>query len=252
VSAVITNRIQTNISAKLERRLLTWLCGHIPAAIEPDHLTMFGVSGAFMVFTGYLLSWMHPAFLWLAVTGFVAHWFGDSLDGSLARFRRIERPRYGYFLDHSVDAFCNFIIMMSFGATQYARLDVSLLALCGYFMMCMYVFLTNKISNTFQLTFLAFGPTELRIGLIGLTIGMYFFGPVGLQIGKQFLSAYDLVILATSCVFVTLFITNSLTLIMRLRDEEKVIPVASQSLEKTAIASARQPPAQNTSLKLSA
>jgi phosphatidylglycerophosphate synthase len=188
--------------------------------LTPDHLTAIGVLGACLVFTGYIASRYHPAFLWLAVSGFVLHWFGDSLDGSLARYRHIERPRYGYFLDHSVDAFCNLIIMASFGATAYARMDVSLFALLGYFMLCMYVFLNNQVSGTFQLSFLALGPTELRLALISLTIGMYFFGIVGVRIGTQFFSAYDLVLIGAGLAFVALFITHALVRISQLREEE--------------------------------
>jgi phosphatidylglycerophosphate synthase len=186
----------------------------------PDHLTALGVVGALCVLGGYLLSWISPVFLWLAVYGFVLHWFGDSLDGSLARFRKTERPRYGYFLDHSVDALCNFFIMIGFGSTQFVRLDSSLLALTGYYMLCMYVFLYNQVSGVFQLSFFAFGPTELRICLIIMTVCMYFFGAVNWQFGAQIISIYDFVLLGASGIFIGIFMSYGWAKIVRLRKEE--------------------------------
>jgi hypothetical protein len=80
----------------------------------------------------------------------------------------LQRPKYGYFLDDSVDAFCDFFIMTGLGVTLYVRMDVALFVLIGYYMLCMYVFLNDHVTGMFQLSFLALGPTELRIGLIGI------------------------------------------------------------------------------------
>ena len=143
------------------------------APSPPTGSPELALAGAALVFVGYAATRLHPAFFWLATLGVVVHWLGDSLDGSLARYRRIDRPRYGYFLDHSVDALCNLTIMTGAGLSAYIRLDVALFALLGYFMLCMYVFLYNQVSQRFQLSFLALGPTELRVGLIGINCWMY-------------------------------------------------------------------------------
>jgi phosphatidylglycerophosphate synthase len=233
-------RIQTNIVAQSERRLINWICARLPLWIGSDHLTAIGVFGACLVFLGYLASWSHPGFLWLAVFGYLVHWFGDSLDGSLARYRKTERPRYGYFLDHSVDALCNFIIMMGFGIAQYTRLDVALLALLGYYMLCMYTFLNNQVTGKFQLTFLACGPTELRIGLMALTISMYCFGGIGLHIGQTFLSVYDLVLVAMSCTFVCLFVGHVWAGIVRLYEEEPLKGVTTSEKSGEAVSLPRR------------
>lgn len=180
----------------------------MPRAITPDRLTGLGVLGAAAVFAGYVASRYHPAFFWLATLGFIIHWFGDSLDGSLARYRRTERPRYGYFLDHSVDALCNFAIMAGAGLSAYIRLDVALFALLGYYMLCMYVFLYNHVSHRFRLSFLALGPTELRVSLIGINCWMYFAGDSKISIGGQIFSPYDLVLCGAGLVFVSLFAAN--------------------------------------------
>jgi phosphatidylglycerophosphate synthase len=177
------------------------------------------VVGAFTVFAGYAASRYDPAFLWLATLGFVMHWFGDSLDGSLARHRRTERPKYGYFLDHSVDAFCNFFIMAGLGLTFYVRMDVALFVLIGYYMLCMYVFLNNHVTGLFQLSFLALGPTELRIGLIGINTWMFTQGNMGAVIGGEFVSAYDVALTAVGIGFVLVFTYRMLGTIAVLRRE---------------------------------
>ena len=219
MSTPIAIRVQSNIVAVRERQLLNYLCARMPAWVTPDGLTIFGVAGAFTVFAGYAGSRYDPSFLWLATLGFVIHWFGDSLDGSLARHRRIERPKYGYFLDHSVDAFCNLFIMAGLGLTLYVRMDVALFVLIGYYLLCMYVFLNNHVTGMFQLSFLALGPTELRIGLIGINTWMFTQGKVGGVIGAEFFSAYDVALICVGIGFFAVFTYRMLGTIAELRHE---------------------------------
>ena len=219
MSTPIAIRVQSNIVARRERQLLTYLCARLPSWVTPDGLTIFGVAGAVTVFAGYAGSRYDPWFLWLATLGYIIHWFGDSLDGSLARHRRIERPKYGYFLDHSVDAFCNLIIMMGLGLSLYVRMDVALFVLAGYYMLCMYVFLNNHVTGMFQLSFLALGPTELRIGLIGINAWMFEQGQVGDTFGGQYFSAYDVALIAVGIGFVAVFTYRMMTGISVLRRE---------------------------------
>ncbi len=220
VKAQPTIRVQTNILARRERAMLDWLCSHMPRAVTPDQLTALGVAGAAIILTGYVGSRIDPAFFWLATFGFFVHWFGDSLDGSLARFRRVERPRYGYFLDHSVDALCNLLILVGLGFSAYMRLDVALFVLLGYFMLCMYVFLYNHVSGSFQLSFLSLGPTELRVGLVLINFWMFMSGPSKIAILGQTFSAYDLVFCLVGLIFVSLFVVNMLKVALRLRRED--------------------------------
>lgn len=210
-------RVQSNLIARRERQLLDWLCARMPAAVTPDRLTAIGVLGALTVFAGYAASRLNPAFLWLASLGFVLHWFGDSLDGSLARHRRIERPAYGYFLDHTVDAICNLLIMAGLGLTAEVRMDVALFTLIGYYLLCMYVFINNHLSGVFRLSFIGFGPTELRLCLIGLTTAMFFFGHVGATLAGHFVSVYDALLLFTGVVFTGIFLDRVVAGVRELR-----------------------------------
>jgi len=216
----LASRVQENILARRERDFLNWLCLHMPRAVTPDRLTGVGAGGAALAFAGYVASRLHPAFFWLATLGIVTHWFGDSLDGSLARYRQIDRPRYGYFLDHSVDALCNLTIMTGAGLSAYIRLDVALFALLGYFMLCMYVFLYNHVSQRFQLSFLALGPTELRVGLISINCWMYCAGDSRIAIGRETFSPYDLVLCGAGLVFICLFAVNVFQGTRKLRRED--------------------------------
>ncbi len=218
-------RIQTNVVAESERKLLTWLAARLPMWVTPDLLTAVGVCGAAIVLAAQAASGSNLDFLWLASLGLVVHWFGDSLDGSLARFRQIERPVYGYFLDHTVDALCNLMIMVGYGLTPFIRMDAALFALVGYFFLCMYVFISNHLSGVFQLSFLGFGPTELRLCLIAINAAMYFFGDLGFSAGGQEISAYDCALILAGVVFIAIYVVRVAIGIRNLRNPA----VASQT-----------------------
>ncbi len=220
IKARQTYRIQDNLLAERERGVLNWICARLPSVVAPDHLTATGLVGAVIICAGYLASRHHPAFLWVASFGLVVNWFGDSLDGSLARHRGIERPRYGYFLDHSVDALGGLLIMAGLGGTAYVRMDIALFVLVGYYMLCIFVFLNHQVTGKVQLSFLALGPTELRIGLIAVNVWMYARGQTALVIDGQTFSGYDVALGATGAGFVGLFVANTLRLARQLKREE--------------------------------
>ena len=227
------NRIQTNVVARRERQFLNWICARLPDWVMPDQLTILGVAGAVLVFASYAASRANPMFLWLASFGLLVHWFGDSLDGSLARHRHIERPIYGYFLDHTVDALCNLMIMAGIGLTLHVRMDVALFALIGYYLLCMYVFINNHLSGVFQLSFLGFGPTELRLCLIAINTWMFFSGHLGLSVGRQFFSCYDGILLFAGVVFTAIFVVRMLVGIRDLRDPARSGAAAASTISET-------------------
>ena len=183
-------RIQQNILARSERRLLNWLCARLPAWVTPDQLTTLGFAGAVLVAAGYLLSWFDSEWLGLSLVGYIVNWFGDSLDGSLARWRGIERPNYGYFVDHSVDAIATL-----------------LMGVIGYFLLSIHTFISAKILGEFRLSYMAGGPTELRLMLMAMTVAMPIVGGADIK-GTNF-SPFDLFALVVSSILVTLFIVQT-------------------------------------------
>jgi phosphatidylglycerophosphate synthase len=97
-------REKTFLLARHEGRVLEWLAQRLPARVTPDHMTVLGVLAALGIGAAYWLTLRDPVWLWVASGLLIVHWLGDSLDGTLARVRRIERPKYGYYVDHLVDA----------------------------------------------------------------------------------------------------------------------------------------------------
>jgi phosphatidylglycerophosphate synthase len=170
-------RTNTGWLEPVERPALAWLVQRMPASVTPDHLTALGFAGSITTFAGFALSALHPAWLWVASFGLVVNWFGDSLDGSLARFRKIERPNYGYFLDNSIDLVMQFLLALGFGISGYIRWELCFLVLSIFLMMSVLTLLRAKISGVFQLSYGGVGPTEMRVLFILLNAMMYFFPP---------------------------------------------------------------------------
>lgn len=207
-------RIQHNLLARSERRLLNYLCAAMPAWVTPDKLTALGVIGALIIFAGYALSGFGPAYLSIAIVGYAVQWFGDSMDGSLARFRKIERPSFGYFIDHSCDGLVTLLILAGIGLSPYVRLDIALLALAGYLLLSVHAFLSAKVIGELKLSYLNAGPTELRVALILMTLAMMAFGTMENVTGP--LSAFDLVVGSVGLTLIILFVIQTLVTARRL------------------------------------
>ena len=118
-------RVNDILLGPLERPALHWLAAHLPAWGYSRLMTVIGILGALVITLGYGLSRFHPAFLWLATLGFIINWFGDSLDGTLARFRHIERPKYGFYIDHITDCVTEIIIILGLGLSPYISFSVA-------------------------------------------------------------------------------------------------------------------------------
>ena len=211
-------RIQENLVARNERRLLNWLCARMPPWVTPDLLTFTGLVGALMVFTGYTASNLGDAWLWLSIAGYFVHWFGDLMDGSIARFRQIERPRYGYFLDHSCDGLATTMLVIGIGLTRYVMLEIALVALTGYLLMSIHAFLSVRVLGELKLSYLSAGPTELRIILIALTLAMIFSGSEPALLGL--FTWFDLFVGSVGCLLIVLFVRQTISTARRLAKEE--------------------------------
>lgn len=198
-------RVNDILLGPLERPALHWLAAHMPAWITPDICTLIGLGGAVITLTGYGLSNVHPGFLWLASLGFFINWFGDSLDGTLARFRHIERPRYGYFVDHTTDAVVQVIVFLGVGLSPYVTYNIACLALVGYLVLSILVYLRTYIAGEFKISYAGLGPTESRAVAVLLNIVMFFFGLQTIQLGQQVFSLYDIPVLVVALVLFGFF-----------------------------------------------
>ena len=154
--------------ARFEKRVLPWLANRLPGWVLPDHLTGLGIVAAVGIGAAYLLSNEDPAWLWAANALLVVHWFGDSLDGTLARVRRIERPRYGYYLDHLTDALATILIGVGLGLSPYMLLTTGLAIVIAYLVLSINVYLEAYALKVFRLGHAYLGPTEARAGLFVL------------------------------------------------------------------------------------
>ena len=209
-------RVNDILLGPLERPALHWLAAHMPAWVTPDICTLIGLGGALVTMAGYILSNYSTGFLWLASLGFIINWFGDSLDGTLARYRRIERPMYGYFVDHAMDALCQFLIILGMGLSPYISYNFASLALIAYLMLSIIVYLRTYIVGEFKISYGGLGPTESRVIAILLNTAMYFFGVQSFMIGPYPVSIYDLALLAIALVLFGFFFNTAAKEVRRL------------------------------------
>lgn len=149
-----------------ERWVLPRLAAALPKWVLPDHLTLLGFLSAAGVGICYALSNYNRNYLWLASALWVLNWFGDSLDGTVARVRHIERPRYGYYLDHTVDMFAAGFVCIGLGLSPYLSLTIGLALLMAYYLMSINVYLETFVMKRFQFGYGYIGPTEVRVILI--------------------------------------------------------------------------------------
>ncbi|WP_297645398.1 CDP-alcohol phosphatidyltransferase family protein [uncultured Bacteroides sp.] len=169
-----SNRIQTSLLNAMEKKVLVWLAERQPAWMTSDILTYTGVLGAVICAVGFILAHIDTGYLWLSSFGLFVNWYGDSLDGTLARVRHAQRPIYGFFIDHTLDAVTICIMCIGAGLSPMFRLDVAMLVLAGYLVLSIYTYISTILKDEFRLTYGSFGPTEFRLAVILMnTIFMY-------------------------------------------------------------------------------
>jgi archaetidylinositol phosphate synthase len=167
-TAMTAPRQKTFLLARPEARALDWIARRLPRPVSPDHLTALGVLAAVGIAAAYALSNRDPVWLWAASGLLVVHWLGDSLDGTLARVRRTERPRYGYYLDHLVDAIATALIGIGLGLSPYLLLVTGMVAVIAYLVLSINTYLETHALGVFSLGYGRLGPTEARVGLIAI------------------------------------------------------------------------------------
>jgi phosphatidylglycerophosphate synthase len=179
-------RKQLSLLAAIEKKTLVWLAQRMPAWVNSDHLTLLGFVARFFAGRGYgAASWDRRALLGVIVA-LAVNWFGDSLDGTLARVRSRLRPRYGFYVDHITDAIGTFFLMGGLALSGYMTPYIALGLLIAYFLLSIEVYLTTYTIGAFHLSFWSFGPTELRLLLCIGNLAL-FWRPVVKLFGHRFL-----------------------------------------------------------------
>ena len=202
----------TFLLANLERPALLWLAARVPRTIRSNHLTALGVLGATGAGIAYALTNYSHAWLWVASAMLVVNWVGDSLDGTLARVRGTQRPKYGYYLDHVVDAYSTAIIGLGLGLSPYVYLGIALGIVIVYLAMSINVYLESTVFGVFKISYGRIGPTEVRLILILLnTIAVITAGwpyPLGVPINRVANITLGIVLAGMVLLFIGRFARN--------------------------------------------
>lgn len=156
-------RIQTSVLNSLEHKALIWLAARQPKWVTSDMLTFVGTVGAFLIGLGYALTSVNINFLWLSTFGLFVNWYGDSLDGNLARYRHKQRPIYGYYVDHTMDVINESMMFFGAGMAPFFDMRLTLSAFVLYLLMTLNVSMNAHLRSEFKLTYLKLGPTEFRL-----------------------------------------------------------------------------------------
>lgn len=211
-------RINDSFTRGLEQKWLPRMANALPERVTPDHMTLIGVFAAFVVAAGYILTALSPWWLMLSNFGLVLHWYGDSLDGTLARVRKCERERYGYFVDHVCDIGTVVLIAISMGASPLMQMEIALFVAVGYSMMNVYVHIVAYTRQKFLLSHGKIGPTEFRIILIMINLVIILWNPVIFTWNDEFYRLLDAAGIAIAAMLISTFIYKSITGAKQLND----------------------------------
>ena len=163
-----------SLLAAPEKRALIWIAERLPRWVSSDHLTLLGLGAMLAAGLAYWASGSYPLALWLVVVALGVNWFGDSLDGTVARVRNQQRPMYGYYVDHVIDIVGALFLLGGLAMSGYMTPLVALGLLIGYLMLSAETYLATHACGIFRLSLLKVGPTELRILLaIGTVYLLY-------------------------------------------------------------------------------
>ena len=198
--SAVAPREKAFLLARPEARLLEWAARRLPSRVMPDHMTLVGVVAALGIAAAYVLSNGDSAWLWAASGLLVVHWLGDSLDGTLARVRRIERPTYGYYLDHLVDAIATAVIGIGLGLSPHLLLATGMVLVIAYLVLSINTYLETQALGVFRLGYGRLGPTEARLGLIALNTALALGLPLGFELAGLGLTVLDVLVLGAAAV----------------------------------------------------
>src|ERR1700733_10643045 len=166
LSFLTATRVQQSFVAAAEKRTLAWLAERTPRRINSDHLTLLGFVAQCLAGVCYALAKWNRYSLLLGIVFLVLNWFGDSLDGTLARVRNCQRPRYGFYIDHILDAVGRWVLIGGLAVSGYISPTIAAVFLIVYLLLSIEIYLATYTVGVFHLSYWNFGPTELRILLI--------------------------------------------------------------------------------------
>lgn len=209
-------RSSGSILARAEKRVLQKLAAALPAWVMPDHLTSLGLLASTLVGVGYMYTNQDARWLWLVNAAIVLNWFGDSLDGTVARYRKTERPRYGYYLDHLTDAYSTLAIGLGLGFSPYMLLSVGLGIIVAYLLLSINVYLETHVFSEFTFSYGSFGPTEVRIALILLNVIALLAGAVPFRLFGVGMTAFDVAGVVVVLTMLALLLGRALSNLRRL------------------------------------
>jgi phosphatidylglycerophosphate synthase len=179
-------RIQEAITARVERKVLAWFVERTPHSISPDHLTALGFAAQIMAGAAYALSRWNRYFLILATFFIAVNWLGDSLDGTLARYRNRLRPRYGFYVDHMTDTFGGVFLMSGLALSGFLHWQIAIGMLVAFLVLSVESYLATYTIGKFRMSYALFGPTEIRILLMIGNVALIF-RPYAPLAGHKFL-----------------------------------------------------------------
>jgi archaetidylinositol phosphate synthase len=179
-------RKQLSFLAKAEKKTLIWMAHRMPAWVNSDHLTLLGFVAMLAAGLCYWAASQDRRALIGVIVALAVNWFGDSLDGTLARVRNRLRPRYGFYVDHITDAIGTFFLMGGLALSSYMNPFIAMGLLIAYFLLSIEVYLTTYVIGAFYMSFWSFGPTELRLLLCIGNLAL-FYRPVVRLAGRHFL-----------------------------------------------------------------
>ena len=223
-SAVEAEREPDFLLARWERPTLVWIARRLPRWVLPDDMTALGVAAAFGVCAAYQLSNGGRGWLWVASGLLVVQWLGDSLDGTLARVRGIQRPKYGYYLDHLVDAISTAAIGIGLGLSPFMLLSIATLIVVAYLILSINVYLESYAFGRFALGYALIGPTEVRIVLIALNTALALGLGLDFQLADVDLTVFDAIGLGIAGVMIVLLAGRAAKNLRALEREEPAAP----------------------------
>ena len=216
-------RIQTSLLISYDKKLIAWIANHTPAWVTSDMCSYFGLAAAILYAAFCWLAEVNVNFFWASSLCLFLNWVGDGLDGTLARMRQTQRPKYGFFIDHSLDALTTCLFCLGLGLSPLMKLSISLFIMGGYLCMSIYTYISTIVIGKFRLTYGKLGPTEMRVIIILVCI-LYIYLPlenVGISIFNIRFTIYDCI---GAIVAAGLYLTYIISMAKDLKELAKIDP----------------------------